>query len=131
MKNFHYLEGGEVNVGGFTIWGGPWTPWFNDWAFNVRRCEALRDRWLQIPVDIDILVTHGPPKGMLDLAPDGESVGCEELRRRLEIVSPLLHVFGHIHGGYGQAARGNTHFVNASICNEAYEPVNPPVVVEL
>jgi len=46
-------------------------------------------------------------------------------------VHPRLHVFGHIHDGYGTAFSGPTLMVNASTCDEAYRPVNRPVVVDL
>ena len=43
----------------------------------------------------------------------------------------FMHVFGHIHNGYGQRQIGQTLYVNAAICDEDYRPVNAPVVVEL
>ena len=81
--------------------------------------------------DTDLLVTHGPPKGILDLTPRGEPVGCEELREAVRRVKPRLHVFGHIHHAYGRHVVDGTRFVNASICDEFYEPSNRPVVVDL
>lgn len=61
----------------------------------------------------------------------GEHLGCEELAIRLAAVKPRLHIFGHIHDGYGRTTRRGTTFVNASICDEDYGPVNPPVVVRI
>ncbi|HNC99840.1 MAG TPA: metallophosphoesterase, partial [Myxococcota bacterium] len=113
------------------IWGSPWQPRFFDWAFNLDRGEPLRRVWQKIPDGIDILVTHGPPKGILDRVQRGGEVGCEELREALRRVRPRLHVFGHIHEAYGQLHLDGTHFVNAASCNLDYRPVNPPVVVEL
>ena len=46
-------------------------------------------------------------------------------------VKPQLHVFGHIHEGYGERFLGGIHFVNASLCDERYRSVNAPVVVDL
>ncbi|CAO2657619.1 Nn.00g037450.m01.CDS01 [Neocucurbitaria sp. VM-36] len=65
------------------------------WAYNSSTESSL------IHNDIEILMTHGPPKYILDLTPDGRSAGCEHLRRALERVKPRLHCFGHIHEGYG------------------------------
>jgi Icc-related predicted phosphoesterase len=61
----------------------------------------------------------------------GEHVGCEELRAAVERVRPRVHIFGHIHHGYGMMDWNGTRFVNASVCNEQYRPVNPPAVTEL
>jgi Icc-related predicted phosphoesterase len=76
-------------------------------------------------------VTHEPPAGILDLTPDGEHVGCADLRQAVDRVKPRLHVFGHIHHGYGVKVVGPTRFVNASVCDEAYAPSNRPVDVDL
>jgi predicted phosphodiesterase len=126
-----YLCDAEANVGGLRVWGAPWQPWFFDWAFNLRRGEPLREKWALVPEGIDILVTHGPPHGILDRTLRGEPVGCEELTAALPRIRPRLHVFGHIHEAYGTHHDGTTLFVNASNCTLAYQPDNPPVVVEL
>ena len=131
LQNVRYLQDEEVVIGGLRIWGSPWQPRFFDWAFNLDRGEPLRRVWQKIPDGIDILVTHGPPKGILDRVQRGGEVGCEELREALRRVRPRLHVFGHIHEAYGQLHLDGTHFVNAASCNLDYQPVNPPVVVEL
>ena len=55
-----------------------------------------------IPDGVDIVMTHGPPRGILDLIPSkGEHAGCEALLRAMQRVRPLMHCFGHIHEGYG------------------------------
>lgn len=126
-----YLCDGEANVGGLRVWGSPWQPWFFDWAFNLPRGEALRERWALIPTGIDVLVTHGPPMGILDRTARGEAVGCEELMAAIARIRPRVHVFGHIHEAYGVHRRDDTLFVNASNCTLAYRPDNPAVVVDL
>jgi hypothetical protein len=40
---------------------------------------------------------------------------------RITIVRPKIHVFGHIHSGYGYRFDDHTHFFNASVLNERYE----------
>ena len=64
--NIHYLEDElcAAEPFGLRIYGSPWQPEFCDWAFNESRGEPLRRRWAQIPSDIDILMTHGPPAGV-------------------------------------------------------------------
>lgn len=91
--------------------------------------------------DGDVLITHGPPHGILDEAPmpnpdtKDRHVGCEMLLDRVLQIRPQLHVFGHIHEGYGvlstecHSLQTKTTFVNAATCDAAYRPVNAPIVV--
>lgn len=129
-----YLENSGVTVEGLNFYGSPVSPWFMDWAFNVHRGSPIRKYWDKIPAGLDVLITHGPPLGVLDQsAPHKESdhLGCEDLRDALIKAKPKVHVFGHIHGGYGSTLCGGTQYVNASQVNEAYRVVNTPLVVEL
>ncbi|MFC1679413.1 metallophosphatase domain-containing protein [Elusimicrobiota bacterium] len=125
-----YLLDTEVEVEGLRIYGSPWQPWFGDWAFNLGRGYDIRQKWDLIPKGIDILVTHGPPRGILDEMTSGERVGCEELLEKVRELKPKWHVFGHIHEGYGQVKDGDTEFVNASICDIRYDPINKPRVLK-
>lgn len=132
----HYLESSGVEIEGLKIWGAPHQPEFCNWAFNLPRGKSLQEQWNKIPNDTDILITHGPPKGILDELPNSyfnadEKVGCLDLLDKVNEVNPKLHIFGHIHHSYGIEEKGSTTFVNAAICNEAYEPVNKPIVVEI
>lgn len=114
------------------LYGSPWQPDFNNWAFNLpRNGEEMKGHWDSIPEDTDILITHGPPFGHLDI-PGGQSirVGCEMLRHRVDEIKPKIHVFGHIHGSSGYYFNGHTYFINASILNEQYNYTNLPVSFE-
>lgn len=129
-----YLQDSFVEIQNLKIYGSPWQPRFFDWAFNLNRGAELAKKWKLIPDDTDILITHGPPFGILDEVPRQhfiENTGCEELRKRVEEIRPNLHVFGHIHGGYGATEKFGVRFVNASNCDESYEPVNAPIVIDL
>lgn len=127
-----FLQDSMVEIEGLRIYGSPWQPRFQDWAFNLDRGEPLRRKWARIPSGIDILVTHGPPMGILDFSQYGnEHVGCGDLRQELHRIRPKLHVFGHIHGDYGWMEWNGTLFCNASICDEAYKPTHDPIVVEM
>jgi len=133
-SSIHYLEDSSVEIENLKIYGSPWQPRFFDWAFNLTRGTELAEKWRLIPGDTDILITHGPPFGILDEVPRQywiENTGCDELRKRIEQVRPRLHVFGHIHCGYGQTEKFGVQFVNASNCDESYEPVNSPIVIDL
>lgn len=131
IRNARYIQDEELQIGGLRIWGSPWQPRFFDWAFNLDRGEPLARIWAKVPQGIDILVTHGPPMGILDRTDRRTEVGCEELKKAMPRIRPRLHVFGHIHEAYGKIQVGDTLFVNASNCNLKYQPVNPPIVVEL
>lgn len=128
----HYLQDTGAEIEGVKFWGSPWTPLFLNWAFNLKRGARLSAKWALIPADTQVLITHGPPHRILDLTRHGKNVGCEELADALhKRLRPKVHVFGHIHEGYGSYTRNGTKFVNASSCTEFYEATNAPVVVEV
>jgi Icc-related predicted phosphoesterase len=132
-SSIHYLQDSSIEIENLKIYGSPWQPRFYDWAFNLTRGAELAEKWSLIPEGTDVLITHGPPFGILDEVSGRysvENVGCEELRKRVEIVRPRLHVFGHIHCGYGTAKHFGVKFVNASNCDETYEPTNAPVIID-
>lgn len=131
LHHARYLQDGGTEVEGIKIWGSPWQPDFDHWAFyQPRNSPLLGYAWEKIPDDTQILVTHVPPAGILDfLAADGPS-GCNLLLERIRNLKHLkLHVFGHVHSGYGQVSKAGTTFVNASICDESYRPINKPVEI--
>lgn len=131
-EGVHYLQDEEIIIDGVKFYGSPWQPWFYNWAFNLKRGKALADVWAKIPDDVNVLLTHGAPQGILDVAPNGDVTGCEDLKVRLQSLKDLkLNCFGHIHCGYGIEVIDGVTFVNASTCNEEYFPSNPPIVVEI
>jgi Icc-related predicted phosphoesterase len=115
------------------VWGSPWQPEFYNWAFNLpRQGWELGVHWNQIPEDTEILITHGPPFGHLDTVKFNPTfnTGCELLRERVDVVRPKIHVFGHIHTGYGYKFDGNTHFFNAAVLDEQYNFTQKPMTVD-
>ena len=129
-----YLEDSGVEIEGFRFWGSPWTPTFMDWAFMLDRGEPLFQKWEATPDNANVLVTHGPPKGIGDLATLGfrcQNVGCSHLLNRIHELSLKAHIFGHIHEGYGEYRLADTRLINASTCTERYELINPPIVLDL
>ena len=130
--NVTYLEDSMTVVDGIKIWGSPWQPWFLDWAFNLPRGgELLKAKWDMIPENVDILITHGPPHGTLDVVErQVEHLGCELLTERLKIVKPKIHIFGHIHSGQGIVEKDGTLFVNASVLNEQYRYQYQPFTID-
>ena len=126
-----YLEDSSITIDGIKFYGSPWQPEFHAWAFNLPRGKALKEKWDMIPEDTDVLITHGPPQFIRDFCPGG-NVGCADLAARVMELNQLkYHIFGHIHEGYGIETRGNTTFINASICSGNYRPTNDPILVEI
>ncbi|XP_043919762.1 metallophosphoesterase MPPED2-like [Protopterus annectens] len=125
-----YLQDSFTTVQGLKIYGSPWTPVFGDWGFNFHR-DKLMEKWQKIPSDTDILITHGPPYGICDGVPNAGHAGCEALTTVVNKIKPMLHVFGHIHEGYGHIFNGETLFVNASCLTRARLPNNLPFVIDL
>ncbi|KAG8932958.1 hypothetical protein FRC02_000309 [Tulasnella sp. 418] len=110
-SNLHYLEYDSITIqpkeGGrvWKIYGSPGTPWFGGWAFNYGRGGEDAEVLSGMPDDCDIVVTHGPPCGILDLTISGVLAGCQVLRDRLSQIRPALSVFGHIHESRGVELR--------------------------
>jgi predicted phosphohydrolase len=125
MTSATYLEDESVEAAHIKFYGSPWQPWFCDWAFNLPRGAPLAEKWAMIPDDTDVLVTHGPPRGIGDRTFDGRSEGCDELLSRVKEVRPRFHVFGHIHEAAGTWKIDGTTFINASCLGS---PAGPHVV---
>ncbi|XP_045210208.2 metallophosphoesterase MPPED2-like isoform X2 [Mercenaria mercenaria] len=133
LTNCIYLEDELTEICGIKIYGSPWTPMYSCCdAFSLSDREALQQKWDKIPTNVDILMTHGPPRGFGDTTTKGASAGCSNLLKTVQNrVKPKYHVFGHIHEGYGIYKDGKTTFINASICTRGYKPTNRPVKFRL
>ncbi|KAL8860828.1 MAG: hypothetical protein Q9178_002858 [Gyalolechia marmorata] len=96
----------------FKIYVSPYTPVCGGWAFgywnfedrfnpaHLRQLGTISVAEEPIPDDVDIIMTHGPPQGVLDECPAG-SVGCPNLLHAVKRVRPMMHCFGHIHEASG------------------------------
>lgn len=130
------LIGQAKTIGGVKFYGAPYTPTFYNWAFNCE-AEQLERHWAHVPEDTDVLISHGPPFGHLDVtARDKNHVGDRALMRAIERVKPRLVVCGHIHEGAGQSEIdwGNGHktlIVNASVIDERYRIKNQAALITL
>ncbi|XP_052812554.1 metallophosphoesterase domain-containing protein 1-like [Mya arenaria] len=132
LTNCVYLEDAGIDVCGLHVYGSPWQPEFCDWGFNLPRGQACLEKWNLIPDKTDILITHGPPIGHGDACFDKQRAGCVELLATVQRrVRPRLHLFGHIHEGYGVTSDGTTTFVNASTCTLRYKPDHAPLVFDV
>jgi Icc-related predicted phosphoesterase len=111
----YLVNEGYITYNGLKLYGSPHVPDYHNWAFMLED-RKLFWAWQAIPVDTDILVTHGPPKDIMDVSykdPGGNS-GCKHLFNRVREINPKLHVFGHIHEQPGVMDFGKTKFVNAA-----------------
>lgn len=134
------------------IWGSPVQPEFCNWAFNRRISKDLevdlyhypgkvhpwiKPHWDKIPDDTDILITHGPPKGILDAVQNAfhgrdriAHVGCPHLKEAIKRVKPKVHAFGHIHEQHGILVDDDIMYINASQLNDRYNVNYKPVEIE-
>lgn len=138
-------------IEGIKIFGSPYTPTFGvGWAYNVKR-DKLHNYWQEIPEDTDILITHGPPRGILDHTESGSrgyvtetgnkvviSCGDLSLLKRVRVVKPKLHIFGHIHpeevclnSAIIQQSGFRTRFINAAVLNLKYDIDNHGHIIEI
>ena len=98
----HYLENETIQIEGLKVFGSPYTPTFGvGWSFNKDRNKLDRVWRKAIDEDVEVVIVHGPPKGMLDLSYDRvgrmEYCGDKSLMNRVMEVNPKLMLFGHIH----------------------------------
>ena len=138
----HYLMHEQLTLGGLSFFGSPYSPAIydpSDWSFDYPpNGSRSHDLWDNIPKKIDVLITHGPPKGILDrvLTPhrgEDPNVGDVNLLRRVMEIQPRVHCFGHIHEGFGvyKHPTARTRFFNVCICDANYKPTNPVTVIDL
>jgi Icc-related predicted phosphoesterase len=129
ITNAILLIDSGVEIEGLRMWGSPVTPLYGG-AFGMSRPEDRKKLWASIPEGLDILVTHTPPFAILDHSlPSGPREGCPYLFAEVFRARPRLHVFGHIHAGYG-TLRTDTLFVNASLMGEDGSLSRKPVVID-
>ncbi len=127
-----YLCDEEVTIEGRRIWGSPVTPRFRNMAFNRERGAAIDEHWAKIPSELDLLITHGPPRGVGDRAILGVNAGCDDLLARVRQVEPRYHVFGHIHEAAGTYRLPGVSTVLINVASSRLLPlVRAPVSLEL
>jgi len=137
-SNVRYLNDSSITIEGYKIWGSNIRALFN-WDVKVKKDGKIheqeeqkhwnRERCSLIPLDTDILITHGPAYKQVDL--NTVNVGCKDILEAVNNIKPILHVCGHVHQAYGYSVNGCTTHVNASVCNQFYIPINKPILLEL
>jgi len=127
-----YLENSSIDIEGIKIWGSPYSPSFGyGWAFNKDRGYDINEVWNTIPMDTDIVITHGPIYGYCDrTSREGLNVGCADLYHRLNEVQPQLHFSGHIHEAYGYRQTNWGYAFNGCNCDLSYLVNNKPMTFD-
>lgn len=129
----------SYEIEGLKIFGSPYTPLFGEWAYMKKR-NRMQQVWDSVP-ECDILVTHGPPKGILDLTRDLQTkelvqVGCKSLLNKVIELRPKIHAFGHVHQETGCNNVGifevnQTKFINAACLNHHSKEVYNGHIIEI
>jgi Icc-related predicted phosphoesterase len=126
FRHAKYLQDSACSFRGIRFYGSPWVPNLPGQAYDLSSQE-LQEKWRQIPDDTDVLITHTPPMGILDLpSRTNISCGCSHLAARVFEVAPILHCFGHAHASSGQTTSNGISFMNASMVNSQYELTRTP-----
>lgn len=122
-----YLQDDGYEFEGMKIWGCPWSvppvvtggKWPFEWTFACATEKEAAKKASLIPSDTDILVSHAPPFTICDVTKYGKmSAGSSALLNRVQDLRLKLHVFGHIHEGFGRMYIGDTVFANCSYMTE-------------
>lgn len=108
------LHGEGTEIDGFRFFGlgggVPVTP-FGPWSFDMT--EDVAAEMLGRCAEADVLITHSPPKGVVDRASSGRSVGSTAVREAIERLQPRIVVCGHVHDSWGgEGAIGRARVVN-------------------
>lgn len=128
IRHGTYLHDTGTEIEGIKIYGSPYTPKYHGWNFMRKRGQEIKAHWDLIPNDVDILITHGPAYGALDLNRDNEHCGCEELLEAIRRVKPAYHICGHIHESYGVGLIDDETFVvNCAQMDGNYETYSRPI----
>lgn len=133
-----YLRDSEFVVDGVKFYGTPFQPYFCGMAFNIKEHAGREAKMNLIPDDTNVLLTHMPPKGIMDRVFGMHEkkwiyCGCGALTKRLPELKQLkIHAFGHVHSTRGAKSIGGVWHVNSAICGaNPYRAVNRPYVIDI
>ena len=116
-KGITQLNNSGITIENIPIWGVPHPIVWGS------------EDWQSIPTNTRILMTHRPPFSVLDQPPLSPSTGSKRLMNQVKIVEPEIHLYGHIHAGYGQKRVGKTLFINASTYKQSKKRIVNGAVV--
>jgi Icc-related predicted phosphoesterase len=123
-----YLENSGIELEGIRFWGSPSVKWCAPYRHFAYSNEAEAEEIFSlIPENIDILITHGPPFGILDSENGWDGIthhGSKSLLKNVLSIKPKYHIFGHVHKDYGIFKNEHTVFINSCILNNNETIVN-------
>ena len=129
-----YVSSQDGNT--YRIFGSPYCHIFGNWSF-MRSEKILKQKFSEIPENIDILFTHDAPYGTSDIclegwAADGQHKGCPELRDAILEKKPKYHFHGHLHStNHAEEWLYQTRVFNTSILNEDYKITYDPLIIRI
>ena len=127
-RGIHILYDEMIKLEDKRIYGSPRTPEYGSYAFMYDRAEM--GIWKDLPKKLDLLITHGPPMGVLDDT-RGIHAGCHDLMVAVAEKKPRFHVFGHIHQGHGALEKDTTQFYNVAVFNPQLGLCHTPTLFEI
>lgn len=130
FKNAILLNDTGYEYQGIKFFGSPWVPQLVGHAFYACDRELMM-QWSKIPGDTDVLITHTPPAGVLDVSSHGLQLGCSFLAENVRRVSPRLHCFGHVHESTGVLKKNKTTYINAAMANRELGFIKDPYTFSL
>jgi len=131
---------GLVEILGLKIFTWSWVPNLPNWAFHMFDSDVEKQlAELAISTEVDIVVSHGPPRGILDWIKNYGAVGSKTMEEAFKF-KYNIHIFGHIHEGYGKTIRDSSNIIrtnnaefrryyNVSVLNEYYQEQNEPIKI--
>lgn len=123
-EGVHCLHDSGISINGISFFGTPMLAELVDGEMRSLEHYEL------IPDNVDVLITHRPPLGILD-GTGNVHFGSASLLDRVASVKPKLHLFGHIHNAKGLMVLHDTCFCNASLCNDNYEIDTYPILLDV
>lgn len=111
-KNIHYLCYSALNIEGINFYG---IPMFSADIVTKKYQKQI----LEVPNEIDVLITHQPPFGILDKTTN-KHYGDIDILNKVCTIKPKFHLFGHVHNNNG-IILGSTTFVNSAMSDENYQ----------
>lgn len=123
--NVHYLHDSGITIDGVSFYGVPMLAEFADGEMK------LMERYDLIPDNVDVLITHRAPLGILDGTNSKIHYGSSLLLDRLKSVKPKMHLFGHTHNTYGITIWNGITFCNAAITDDMYNICHTPQLLKL
>ena len=113
-QGIHYLQDSATKIAGLQIFGSPWTPGVSYMAFTYgnKNDGPHVPQWSMIPAFSDVVITHGPPQGILDANYAGKHMGDPGLLARVTSIRTRVHLVGHVHDSNGRVEKDGTIFVD-------------------